>query len=139
MGYKPYQTTVLVPPRNLLTFSMLVDAFKNKMARGGTFAPNLVVETNKIVLRRNDWALTIHWQDQSYVAEESNEIARRFAINHPDFDVIASCNRMVSTAGDSDPDMKYFNDYVRVLEVFESLSDVFKFDGEKFITEYGNE
>ena len=42
--------------------------------------------------------------------------------------------------GDPDPNMDYFNDYViYVLEVFETLPDVFKFDGGKFVEEYGSE
>lgn len=139
MGYRPYQTMVLVPLRNPLTFSMLVEAFQNKLALGGTFSPNPIIEPNKIILKRSDWTLTVHWQDQSYVAEESMEIAKRFARGRPDADLIASCNRMISTAGDPDPDMKHFNDNIRVLEVFDTLSDVFKFDGGKFIIEYGSE
>ena len=139
MGFVPYQTTVLVPARNSLTFEALIELFRKKVAKGAPYHPAMSTESGKILLKRGEWTLRVYWQDQPYVREEAIEIAKRFASGRPDVELIATCDRMISTGGDPDPNMEYFNDYVQVLEVFETLDDVFKFDGGKFISQYGSE
>ena len=67
---------------------------------------------------------------QPYVLEESQEIATRFGKNRPDKDMIAKCNRRITTASNPDPNMDYFNDYVLVLQVFEKIPNSYIFDNQ---------
>jgi hypothetical protein len=123
MGYTPYKIMVLLPQGHRLTFADLIKKLRNKFSRN----PKIAVDVNgtQALIRHGEWFLTVAWEDEPHVAIESQEIADGLARNNADHDVIVACSRRITTWGQPDPNMDYFNDYVFVLEVLESISGVF--------------
>lgn len=140
MGHTYYKVHVLIHPRSALTFESLVEALKKRF-RNVEVGTNLCVLTWQhfsasldIDLEDVDkiprWSMRVYWEDEPHVLEEALEIAQDHAheLNESELKEIAMCDKRISTAGDPDPNMDFFNDYVHVLEVFETFSDVFVLD-----------
>ena len=124
MGYTYYSSLVLIPNHHPLTLEELASRIQAKFSRRS----DTTVEVNKsrILIRVGDWTLRLTWEDQKHVAEESAEIAS--FIKHPDQDMVAQCSRRISTGGDDDPNMDHINDHIFVLEVFDSIPDLYYYD-----------
>ncbi len=94
-----------------------------------TQAPSEInLSSQTISLRWPDYQLQVAREQLPHVLEESAEIAERFAGDHPDRERIGSCRCRFATAGDDDPDMLHFNDYLFVGEAAERLDKVYRFD-----------
>lgn len=129
MGYTPYRTMVLIPDGHSLTFLDLVGRLQNKFSGQSGF--DVQVNTSGVIaVGRNGWSLRVYWEDQPHVVIESREIAERFVTDDTDRAIVAACRSRITTAGDPDPGMDHFNDYVYVLEILEEISDAFIFDPE---------
>ena len=127
MGYTYYKTSLLIPDRYELTFSDLVEKIKKRFSK--MIDREIEISgTNTIILHHGEWFLDIYWEDEPHVLIESEEIARLFASDRSDRSTIAACSRRITTAGQPDPNMNYFNDYVYVLEVLEGMPGLFVFD-----------
>ena len=119
----------LIPPKHDLVFAELVDRLTDRFAGAGDRNVSVeVVEPGVIAVLRDNWSLRVHWEDEPHVQAESVEIASLVAANEEDAQIIRTCRRCITTAGDADPNMLFFNDYVFVLEVLDSIPDLYIFD-----------
>lgn len=128
MGYTYYCVKLLVPPTNPLTFDNLAFAIERHLENRAPGLHEVIINLPTITVKRDNWLLRVHWEDNPEFVAEANEYFKMCAVKHQDRDIISSCNRHISTAGDPDPQMDYFNDYIFVLEVLDKLENVFKFD-----------
>jgi hypothetical protein len=69
-------------------------------------------------------SLVIGWSDAPHVIEESNDIAKQFAIP------CTGCHTRLEMNGD-DPDMELFNDYLIINERLQETGQVIIFDTEE--------
>lgn len=134
MGYTPYQIRLMIPAQNPITWvelqQRLVDKFNWLLSKPGS-THEIIQNQSQMQIHHDDWVLRVYWHgdDHPDVAFVSREIAQLTIVKErSDRDVIASCNRWVTTGGDPDPNMDYFNDYVYVLEVLETVPDAYLFD-----------
>lgn len=128
MGHTYYRVSLLIPPDNLLSFDEIVHKLETHLRSRSPKPLQVVVEGQNLILRRDHWSLKVYWEVNERIKDESEDIAEKFASERPDKHVIAACNRRITTAGDPDPNMDYFNEFVYVLEVFEQLANVYMFD-----------
>ena len=126
MGYTYYKLMALIPKDAEITFDDIYARLQRKFAKIEE-ARIERPETNHIQLRFNDWLYHIHLEDKPS-AIELIEILETFATKRPDWDVIASSDQRMTTYGMSDPDMDHFNDHVFVMEVLESLPELYLYD-----------
>lgn len=138
MGYTYYQSMVLIPPDNPLVFADVVEMMRQRFSRLSVPC-QITVEGNKLILQHDSWSLRLYWEQSADVGTESQEIARLFAVARADQEKFASCDCRLTTAGDDDPNMDFFNDYAFVLEILNKLVDVYRFDpyDGKFVNEFG--
>lgn len=127
MGYTPYQTMVLIPEGCGLTFGEVATKLKDRFAgQDGFTVRETGAETLTVV--RDGWSLRVAWDASARVAVESQEIADKFVTDAAERAEVAACQVRITTAGDPDPSMKHFNDYVFVLEVLEQIPGIYLFD-----------
>ncbi|MCZ2340647.1 MAG: hypothetical protein LC104_02490 [Bacteroidales bacterium] len=75
-----------------------------------------------------DWAVSFQLMDESFVAEESMEIAETFSSCSRSQD-IANCKRRIEVySTDPDLDMMHFNDFVLSCQTLETFRGVILFD-----------
>ncbi len=136
MSYTPYRVLALIPSEMDLDFATVIEAVRAKFSRQ-TSPPQIDHAADMCTLRRGDWSFRFYWEASPHVLMESQDIAERAAAQGFDESTVAACARRISTAGDPDPDMLHFNDYVYVLEVLEGFKGIYLFDpyDGKFITE----
>lgn len=67
-----------------------------------------------------EWALFLAYSEASYILQESQEIARKYASLRSDGETIARCGSRIELWSDPDPEMQHFNDYINVLEQIEA-------------------
>ena len=134
MAYTPYKLLVFIPPLSSVTLEEVVEKLRTKFASQKV---SIARSGEKVVIKRESWSLNVYWEDEPHVLEEAQEIADHFANHRPDKDVIASSQRRLTTAGDPDPNMDYFNDYVWMIEAFEAIPEFIIFDANngKFMDE----
>lgn len=122
-----YRTMVLIPDQHELTFSDLVSKLQSRFVRLNDI--DITLEgAHRLVLRHGEWTLVVDWEVAPEVAVESADIARFFAREVADRAVIAACSTRITIATQPDPAMRYFNDYVFVLEVLEAIPGLFVFN-----------
>ena len=127
MGYTPYVVLALITPQADADFASVSEAIRTVYERRQI--PVQIEQHDKhCILYFDAWSFRIYWEDEPHVLVESQEIAVKFPSTGIDPAVIASCAQRITTAGDSDPDMLHFNDYVYVLEVLERFKGVYLFD-----------
>ena len=114
-----YQAYGLIRPNSDFTFPVLLERLKVKLPH-----LNLQNEGDQIVLSSEDWEIHLSLNSDPSVLTESQEIAEKIA-GIEDGSDIASCNRRIEIASDSDdPVMGHFNDYLIVVEVVQSFRGV---------------
>ncbi|WP_119072222.1 hypothetical protein [Aggregatilinea lenta] len=125
-----YRTMVLIPDQQELTFSDLASKLQSRFVRMNDI--DITLEgAHRLILHHGEWSLAVEWEAAPEVAVESADIARLFASEVADRAVIASCSTRITIAAQFDPTMRYFNDYVFVLEVLEAIPGLFLFDPEE--------
>lgn len=127
MSYKPYRLLVLLPPNNNITLDDIEKHLRMRFERKSDVQIERKLPKH-IEIFCSNWLFHIYWQDEDFVAIESQEIAGIFAKSRPDRNIIASCGKRVSTAGSLDPDMHHFNDYLSVYALLKSLENVYLYD-----------
>lgn len=134
MGFTYYRLIVFIPASSSITLEAILEQLQLRFASQNA---SIVRDGKKMVIKRGTWSLSIDWEDGPHVLIESQEMADIFAKDRADKDIIAASARRLTTAGDPDPDMDYFNDYVAMIEVFESISGLIILDPDngKFMDE----
>jgi len=83
--------------------------------------------------------MRIYWETQPQVLQESQEIAENPKLSADLAALLTTCDRRITTAGDDDPDMEYFNDCVFVLEILNLLENVVRLDlSGQFVDQFGD-
>ncbi len=127
MGYTYYKLIALIPKEARVSFDEIYERLKRKFGKiEGVKLER--PEVKHIQLRFNDWLFHLHLEDEPHVALESREIAATVVNKRADGDLIASSDKRITTYGMLDPDMEHFNDYVFVIEVLESVPQLYIFD-----------
>jgi hypothetical protein len=135
LGYTYYKYHVFVPAVNPLTFDSLVALFRERQIS----SLEVDVTANMITLKHDSWSMRIYWEAQPLVLQESQEIAENPKLSANLADLLATCDRRITTAGDDDPEMRYFNDCIFVLEVLNLLENVLRLDlSGQFVDQFGD-
>lgn len=127
MAYTYYRLLAFIPKGAALSFDQVYERLQRKFSR----IKGAVVErpeANHIQLKFDEWLFHVHLEDEPHVAIESEEIAGMFKNKRPDWEVIASSDKRISTHAMPDPNMDHFNDYVFVMEVLEAIPELYIFD-----------
>jgi hypothetical protein len=87
-------------------------------------APSLLTLTKRLGGRRfeikwGDWSLRVYCESGADVRRESQEIASGHASRREDKERLASCDKWITIASDSDFDMTHFNHFVFLLQDLE--------------------
>jgi hypothetical protein len=117
---------VLIPPHQTITFTDIAAQLQAHLAKRNPAAQCSLEGAKITILLDGEYRLRIYWETAPHVLVESQELAAKF--EHPQKAIMATCDRRLTTVGDADPNMNYFNDYVYVLEVLEDLPHVFVYD-----------
>ena len=64
----------------------------------------------------------------SHVIEESQEMSARYGSSTGKQTRISECSARFDIQGNDDPEMKYFNDYLLMVESAQKLGEVYAFD-----------
>ncbi len=67
----------------------------------------------------DDWSISLHYSEDSYILEESQDIAEKYAQNRGDKEVIRNCRTRIELSSDTDSYGEHFNDYIAILEQIE--------------------
>lgn len=127
MGYTYYRLLALIPQNVEISFDDIFERLKQRF----NLVKGAVVERptlNHIQIRFDDWLFNIHFEDEFHVLIESGEVAASVSRKRPDWEVIASSDRRVTTHAMPDPDMVYFNTFVFVMEALEAIPNLYIFD-----------
>ena len=113
-----YNALVLLPPTNNVS---LKDA--EKLLQNSFIDKNINVTRgiDSLLISGETWKCGVELNENSYVIEESKELAEKYAKNSSKKDEIASCNRRFEINFDDDEDAKGFNNYINILQQFESF------------------
>ena len=89
-------------------------------------APDLIefISEKQLIIKWTNFQFTIYKNTESYVLEESQDIARNF----PQYPKIAKCDRRLEVSSDEDRQMEHFNDYIFIQETIEHLGRVFLYE-----------
>ena len=128
MGYSYYSYLVLLTDESDFSLAELAARLEHFYGKAGQGNVAVVTKEESLKVKVGDYAFQLHYNQEDYVVEESQEIAEDAATNHPDKARIAACRRRLEIAGEDDPDMDYFNDSLYLLEIIETFSGVFIFD-----------
>ncbi len=123
-----YESLILVDNDSSITTEALLAELQRFYADNKHAPLEIAAASQTITLRWDGYVLQVAREQLPHVAEESAEIAAQFGANHPACDRIAQCTCRFCTAGDDDPDMMRFNDYLYIGEVLERLGTVYRFD-----------
>ena len=131
MGYVPYSLWIIIPNHLNLTFDDIVSTLASFFSTINE--PHSIVRiSDKRVDVRNtkidQWNLSIEWQDEDWKQEEMRWLADTSAKERGDYELIATCKQSMTTGGDDDPNMDYFNTYVWMINAFESIPGLIIFD-----------
>ena len=91
---------------------ILVDMYANK----SKMVPRIEKNDSTIQLYYSDYEFHFDLVAEDWVLLESQDIADTFGKNRKDFSVIESSRERIEFYGGEDPDMKYFNEYLLMLE-----------------------
>jgi len=125
-----YESLLLIDEDSDLPLAAFADAIRTSLSGSTDGLPRINTSEHEILVNWPSFALTLCKEDEPHVAEESAELAGRYARNHPDRERIARCQRRYSVSADPDPDMDHFNDYVFVCNAAEKLARVYVFDSQ---------
>jgi hypothetical protein len=122
-----YHTIVLIPSDVNVTFENIIDKFQYDylwMSRSA----HLEVNENEIHMQYDGWQMSISWESDYYVLDQSVQLAEQYAPYRDDAERIAQCDRRLSISSDPDPDHVFYNDYASALNVLGSSGGCFVFD-----------
>lgn len=123
-----YESLILVDNDSVISAEALhAELVRFYVGKAGSPAA-ITLSSQTIVLKWPKYQIGVAREQLPHIAEESAEIAERFAKNHPERDRIAACQCRFATSGDDDPDMIYFNDYLFIGEAAQRLGKVYRFD-----------
>jgi hypothetical protein len=127
-----YSSLALLPPDITTTLTELQSLFEAKFANWnqatvgtGTWEHNGHLFISITV---DNWQLRVSYSNEPHVIIESQDIARIFAKERDDKDIIASCASRFEVSSDDDANIEYFNAYVFVLEVLETIDGAILID-----------
>jgi len=123
-----YESLILVDPDTRISAEQLAAELQRFYEGDSDAPPEIALHDGTIVLRWPGYELTIDRESMPHVLEESAELARRYAVDHPERQRIARCSCRFSTHGEDDADMAHFNDYLFVGEAVARLGRVYHFD-----------
>jgi hypothetical protein len=123
-----YESLILVDPDVTITAEQLAAELR-RFYQGKAGAPAEIAHAGQDVrLRWPGYLLEVGRSSVPHVLIESQELALKFAREHPARDRIASCTCRFEVSGDDDPDMEHFNDSLYVGEALSRLGSVYRFE-----------
>jgi hypothetical protein len=138
MGQSYYCYEVLIPSSSALTFETVQHLFESRLTKTA-WSPKLFVSPKLIRLTWDDWSMRIYWEDADHVELEYRERAAQSGVDPAISEMLRTCDRRITTAGDPDPEMDHLNDCIYVLETLNKLNDVLRVDVTgKFVAQFGD-
>ncbi len=123
-----YDTLILVDAESQIT-AAAVKAELDHFYASTTGRPlSIDLRENEIHLSWMSFTLAISRSALPHVLEESAEIAAHYAAGNPDADKIAACPVRFEVSATDDPDMRYFNDFLYVIQSVQKLGTAYAFD-----------
>lgn len=113
-----YDTLIMLKPNARFRLDDLQALVSDVATAGGRV---IELDADCVRLVADTATIVIHWSAASHVIQESNDIAKRFAIP------CAGCHIRLEMSGD-DPDMELFDDYMLINERLHETGQVVIFD-----------
>lgn len=128
MSYTYYEYLVPLQPDSNLTLDNLAAKLKEDYAKITRVKAKISHTANRLTLKIGTrYSFTVHYETTEWVPSECQELARDYP-DYPHKEAVAQCKTRLSTYGESDPDMKYFNDSLTLLDAIQSFEGVHLFD-----------
>ncbi|NDJ17737.1 hypothetical protein [Myxacorys almedinensis] len=128
-----YTAMVMLPTAALVSLEQVEAKLRsalNSTVAGQSGAIEVFREETQLTLFINDWSLYI-WADASpTVLEETQSIVELFGCDRTDQAELATYGFRFDISCDADPDLEYFDDYVRVLKAMKEFPQAVVFDPE---------
>ena len=124
-----YKQLFLVPAESNPSLKKLKDAIRAQFA--SLNLPQKVVVSlrgDSLTVTIGNFRFFIGFSCEPHVLLESQEIAERFAAQHPARDAIAAVSCRFELSSSNDPNMDHFNDIVFICQAVESLGPVYIFN-----------
>jgi hypothetical protein len=80
---------------------------------------HIYVEENRTVVRWGDWSFRVYYESGPSVRQESREIVSRYASGRKDKKRLATYDKWITIASDSDYEMTHFNHFCFLLQDLE--------------------
>lgn len=128
MGYTYYRNLIVIPEGHPITLADLLLPLTQKFNRQDWITVEFKTETQLAIHHADGWELRVSLENAPFAALENQEIAKRFVRDEQDRAIVASSTSYLSTAADPDPQMRYFDEYVSLLEVLEQYPDLYILD-----------
>jgi hypothetical protein len=123
-----YEALLLIEPSTALT----IENLRAELAKFYKAVPekpgSIQLSGSEIQLVWPDFTLIVSYSDSPHVIEESRAIAKQFAQAHEARERIQQCWARFEVAGNDDPAMEHFNDYLFIVEAAQRLGTVYAFD-----------
>ena len=124
-----YELLILVSPETTTNLAALETAVRSEFS---SLTPPQPVRTSvrkdRLTVDVEGFQFHVDFSCEPHVLEESQEIAARFAANHPARAAIARARCRFELTSDDDPDMDHFNDLVFISQAAEAIGPVYIFD-----------
>ncbi len=126
MAYSYYNYLILVSSESNINSENLHKACEKLLTMG---CKNIETHDESFMLEfAEKYKFYLKLNRETYVAEESAEIARQDFVVDEKKENIASCKSRYEMSADADPNMDYFNESLFIIEIFEKFPGVFIFD-----------
>lgn len=112
-----YNRIVFLPANSDMTQGSLTNLLSKTF--GKDESAQIFVEENRTVIKWGNWSFRVYYESGPSVLQESQEIALGYASHRPDKEILATCDKWITIASDSDYEMNHFNHFVFLLQDIE--------------------